>query len=103
MGLINNDSISLHNGISISGTYYSLFRTTIGLSKIEYGSFTFQVDFGVWKDKSTRENIVTHEYSTLKHHTIIIQNMTETDLSKNLTSFAYEKLKLEITNHTDDI
>ena len=29
--------------------------------------------------------------------------MTEADLSKNLTSFAYEKLKLEITNHTDDI
>ena len=51
MGLINNDSIVLHNGISIFGTYYSLFRTTIGLSKIEDGSFTFQVDFGVWKDK----------------------------------------------------
>ena len=29
--------------------------------------------------------------------------MTETDLSKNLTSFAYEKLKLEITNYTDDL
>ena len=52
MGLINNDSISLHNGISISGTYYSLFRTTIGLSKI----ITTERYIG-YGDKNKNENI----------------------------------------------
>jgi len=105
MGLINHDSITLHNGINVSNTYYSLFKSSISLRKKSdtVGGITFHVDFGVWKDKNIRESTYQDEFSPLKYHTIIVPEMKEEDLSKNLFVFSYERLKLEITNYSDDI
>ena len=105
MGLINHDSITLHNGIEVSNTYYSLFKSSISLTKnpATVGGTTFHVDFGVWKDKNIRDSTYEDEFSPLKYHTIIVPEMTEEDLSKNLFVFSYERLKLEIDNYTDDI
>ena len=103
MGLINNDSITLHSGIEVSNTYYSLFKSSISLTKKTTGEITFHVDFGVWKDKGIRQSTYEDEYSPLKYHTIIVPEMTEEDLLKNLFVFSYERLKLELSNYTDDL
>ena len=103
MGLINNDSIKLHSGIEVSDTYYSLFKSSISLTKKTTGEITFHVDFGVWKDKDIRQSTYEDEYSPLKYHIITVPEMTEEDLSKNLLLFSYERLKLELSNYTDDI
>lgn len=103
MGLINHNSITLHSGLDVSETYYSLFQSSISLTKKTTGEITFHVDFGVWKDKGIRQATYEDEYSPLKYHTITVPEMTEEDLSKNLFVFSYERLKLEIDNYTDDI
>jgi|TARA_B110000879_G_scaffold20575_1_gene25694 hypothetical protein len=103
MGLINNDSITLHSGIEVSNAYYSLFQSSISLTKKTTGEITFHVDFGVWKDKGIRQSTYEDEYSPLKYHTIIVSEMTEEDLLKNLFVFSYERLKLELSNYTDDL
>jgi hypothetical protein len=103
MGLINNDSIKLHSGLEVSDTYYSLFQSSISLTKKTTGEITFHVDFGVWKDKDIRQSTYEDEYSPLKYHIITVPEMTEEDLSKNLLLFSYERLKLELSNYTDDL
>ena len=103
MGLINHDVITLDNRIEITNTYYSLHCCSVGLTKLNYGGTRFHADFGIWKDKDTRNLTIQDEYSPIKHHTIIIDNLTDYDLSRNLYEYAYEKLKLEITNYTDDL
>jgi hypothetical protein len=103
MGLINHNSITLHSGLDVNETYYSLFQSSISLTKKTTGEITFHVDFGVWKDKGIRKATYEDEYSPLKYHTIIIPEMTEEDLSKNLFVFSYERLKLELSNYTDDL
>ena len=101
MGIINNDSIILHSGIEVFDTYYSLYRCSLSLTNKSTGERSFQVDFGVWKDEQTRKLTINDEFSPLKHHTIIIDNLSDVDLQKNLYDLAYELLKKEITNYTD--
>ena len=103
MGIINHDVVTLDNRIEVTNTYYSLHCCSVGLTKTNHGDTRFQADFGIWKDKDTRNLTIQDEYSPIKHHTIIIDNLTNDDLSRNLYEYAYEKLKLQIINHTDDL
>ena len=108
MGIINHDTITLENGIEINDTYYSLHNSGINLRKNQSGTFYFQVDFTIWKDKDFRFNsqsssTTSEELTPIKYHTIMIDSLTIEEATSNLLNYSYDRLKLELNNYTDDL
>jgi DNA-binding transcriptional regulator of glucitol operon len=108
MGIINHDTITLENGIEINDTYYSLHNSGINLRKNESGTFCFQVDFTIWKDKDFRidsqnTTATIEEFTPIKYHTIIIDSLTIEQATNDLLNYSYDRLKLELNNYTDDV
>jgi len=107
MGIINHDKITLENGIEVNDTYYSLHNSGIILRKTESGTFYFQVDFTIWKDKDFRFNSqntsTIEEFIPIKYHTIIVDSLTIEQATNDLLNYAYDRLKLELSNYTDDL
>ena len=61
MGIINHDVVTLDNRIGVTNTYYSLHCCSVGLTKTNHGDTRFQADFGIWKDKDTRDLTIQDE------------------------------------------
>lgn len=95
MGIINNDSIALSSGLSVSNTYISIGTEPVDLLRPSSGTYEIQFQAKVWASEADRNA----DRSTLK--VIPYFGVPVSDLSTSLYTVAYNKLKVDYPNHTD--
>lgn len=104
MGIIINDSITLNNGINLTGCYCSLYESMINITKNNdnNNSKKYRVDtiYTIWANKDAR----TNELTCVNRDNISLNldaSQLETDV--NIFTLLYNEIKSKYTSYTDDI
>ena len=96
MGIINNDSLNTPYGISISGTYVSIGRDSLNISREETDVYVLHYCATIWATKEDREN----EKRSLQTISRSV-NLTSEQISGGVYILAYNDLKTVFPNNTD--
>ena len=96
MGIINNDSLNTPYGISISGTYVSIGRDSLNVSREEIDNYVLNYSATIWATKEDREN----DKRSLQIISRSVK-MTSSQISDGVYNIAYNDIKTLFQNNTD--
>jgi hypothetical protein len=96
MGLINNDSYVCGNGVTKTGVYMSFSNETLYLRQSGSGNYSVSANYRIFWDKDARDS--DKGFMELKN---VSTNVSSVDLTGNLYSILYAKLKEQYPNSVE--